>query len=106
MFLPPPLDHLLIDCIFLFTELEQLIRKTGITITRGSKGKPKLILGGYVYFRNNVKGSKTYWLCGKNRCIRCKARIITCSVSGELVIKNQEHNHLPSLRQELEYDID
>ncbi|KAM7359499.1 FLYWCH-type zinc finger-containing protein 1-like, partial [Cochliomyia hominivorax] len=79
-----------------FTDLEHLARKTGITITRGSKGKPKLVLAGYAYFRNNVKGSKTYWLCAKNRCNRCKARIITCSLSGELVIKNQEHNHLPN----------
>ncbi|KNC31605.1 hypothetical protein FF38_12841 [Lucilia cuprina] len=50
--------------------LEQLARKSGITITRGSKGKPKLVLAGYAYFRNNVKGSKTYWLCAKNRCNR------------------------------------
>lgn len=83
-----------------------MARKTGITITRGSKGKPKLVLAGYAYFRNNVKGSKTYWLCAKNRCNRCKARIITCSFSGELVIKNQQHNHLPSIKSELDYDID
>ncbi|XP_059220137.1 uncharacterized protein LOC131995386 [Stomoxys calcitrans] len=69
------------------------IAKTGITITRGSKGKPKLMLAGFAYFRNNVKGSKTYWLCAMNRSNRCKGRLITCSSSGELVIKNQAHNH-------------
>lgn len=86
--------------LFLLTDLEMLARKSGITITRGSKGKPKLMLAGFAYFRNNVKGSKTYWLCGMNRALRCKARLITCSNSGELVIKNQEHNHTPSVKQE------
>lgn len=75
--------------------MEILARKRGIMIVRGNKGKPKLLLAGYAYFRNNCKGSKTYWLCAKNRYNRCKARIITCSLSGELVIKNQNHNHGP-----------
>lgn len=86
--------------MYFVADLEALARKSGITITRGSKGKPKLMLAGFAYFRNNVKGSKTYWLCSMNRALRCKARLITCSISGELVIKNQEHNHAISIKQE------
>ncbi|KRK05523.1 uncharacterized protein Dyak_GE27655 [Drosophila yakuba] len=62
-------------------------------IVKGTKGKPKLLMGGYEYYRNNSRGSKTYWLCARNRYMRCAARIITCSVTGELIIKNQQHNH-------------
>ncbi|KAH8250270.1 hypothetical protein KR026_009771 [Drosophila bipectinata] len=62
-------------------------------IVRGTKGKPKLLMGGYEYFRNNARGTKTYWLCARNRYLRCAARIITCSATGELIIKNQQHNH-------------
>lgn len=79
-------------------ELEILARKKGLMITLGNKGRPKLIMGDYAYFRNNRKGSKIYWLCAKNRYNRCRARVITCSRSGELVIKNQQHNHGPTLR--------
>lgn len=50
-------------------------------------------MGGYEYFRNNARGTKTYWLCARNRYLRCAARIITCSATGELIIKNQQHNH-------------
>uniref|UniRef100_A0A1A9ZT85 FLYWCH-type domain-containing protein n=1 Tax=Glossina pallidipes TaxID=7398 RepID=A0A1A9ZT85_GLOPL len=85
-------------------DLEQLALKRGIMITRGSKGKPKLMLAGYAYFQNNRKGSKIYWLCAKNRYCRCKARIITCSLSGELMIKNQDHNHGPADPDKYESD--
>ncbi|KAH8360058.1 hypothetical protein KR093_010419, partial [Drosophila rubida] len=66
-----------------------------IMIVKGTKGKPKLLMGGFEYFRNNSRGSKTYWLCARNRYMRCSARIITCSSTGELVVKNQLHNHSP-----------
>ncbi|KQS38616.1 modifier of mdg4 isoform X15 [Drosophila erecta] len=75
------------------TEAQDIIRKRGIMIVKGTKGKPKLLMGGYEYYRNNSRGSKTYWLCARNRYMRCAARIITCSVTGELIIKNQQHNH-------------
>ncbi|CAD6994033.1 unnamed protein product [Ceratitis capitata] len=73
--------------------MEQLAKKCGLMITQGKKGKPKLLYAGFAYFRNNSKGPKTYWLCAKNRDNRCRARIITCSMTGELMIKNQNHNH-------------
>ncbi|XP_023175659.2 modifier of mdg4-like isoform X19 [Drosophila hydei] len=77
------------------TEAQELVRKQGIMIVKGTKGKPKLLMGGFEYFRNNSRGSKTYWLCARNRYLRCAARIITCSSTGELVVKNQQHNHGP-----------
>lgn len=69
-------------------------------IVKGTKGKPKLLMGGYEYFRNNSRGSKTYWLCARNRYLRCSARIITCSTTGELVVKNQLHNHSPQFKMD------
>ncbi|XP_037728921.1 modifier of mdg4-like isoform X15 [Drosophila subpulchrella] len=75
------------------TEAQDIIRKRGIMIVKGTKGKPKLLMGGYEYYRNNSRGSKTYWLCARNRYMGCAARIITCSVTGELIIKNQQHKH-------------
>ncbi|EDX15835.1 GD15087 [Drosophila simulans] len=67
-------------------------------IVKGTKGKPKLLMGGYEYYRNNSRGSKTYWLCARNRYMRCAARIITCSVTGELIVGKQRQN-LDTLNQ-------
>ncbi|XP_062122763.1 modifier of mdg4-like isoform X15 [Drosophila sulfurigaster albostrigata] len=82
------------------TEAQEQIRKQGIMIVKGTKGKPKLLMGGFEYFRNNSRGSKTYWLCARNRYLRCSARIITCSSTGELVVKNQLHNHSPHFKMD------
>ncbi|EDV94587.1 GH18861 [Drosophila grimshawi] len=78
-------------------QLKKLVRKQGIMIVKGTKGKPKLLMAGFEYFRNNSRGTKTYWLCARNRYLRCAARIITCSSTGELVVKNQQHNHGPQI---------
>lgn len=59
---------------------------------KGVKG-PKLVLNGFSYFRNNAVQDRTYWLCSKNRSIKCKARLITLSKTNEVIIKNQRHNH-------------
>lgn len=59
------------------------------------KGNPKLLMRGYSYFRNNGNMDRTYWLCSKNRYLKCNARIITKSKSKEVIIKNQDHNHEP-----------
>lgn len=83
---------------FFSSLIAEQVRKHGITIVKGTKGKPKLLMGGFEYFRNNSRGSKTYWLCARNRYLRCSARIITCSSTGELVVKNQQHNHSAQFR--------
>uniref|UniRef100_A0A2M4CV37 FLYWCH-type domain-containing protein n=2 Tax=Anopheles darlingi TaxID=43151 RepID=A0A2M4CV37_ANODA len=62
----------------------------------GTKGRPKLVMGGYAFFRNNCARNKTYWLCSKNRTIKCKARIITLDGSAGMILKNQNHNHPPT----------
>uniref|UniRef100_A0A182F8L4 FLYWCH-type domain-containing protein n=1 Tax=Anopheles albimanus TaxID=7167 RepID=A0A182F8L4_ANOAL len=41
----------------------------------GTKGRPKLVMGGYAFFRNNCARNKTYWLCSRNRTIKCKFMI-------------------------------
>lgn len=65
-----------------------------VTITTGSKGKPKLIFNGYSFFQNNNNQKATYWLCSRNRSLRCKARIVTKN-DGVYYITNDDHNHLP-----------
>lgn len=64
-----------------------------LRFVRGSKGKPKMLLNGYAYFRNNAYDDKTYWLCSRNRSLKCKARLITLHSKRELIVKNQRHNH-------------
>lgn len=65
-----------------------------VQFRKGTKG-PKLVFGGYSYFRNNGNAGRTYWLCSRNRYQKCKARLITKSNTRELVVKNQIHNHPP-----------
>lgn len=65
-----------------------------VQFRKGTKG-PKLMFGGYSYFRNNGNADRTYWLCSRNRYQKCKARVITKSTTRELIIKNQLHNHEP-----------
>lgn len=77
-----------------------------IKFVRGTKGKPKLLLNGYSYFRNNGSCDRTYWLCSKNRYLKCNARIITKLNSREIVIKNAEHNHQPDTDYPVKQEID
>lgn len=69
-------------------------QKTSLAVQfcRGIKG-PKLLLGGFSYFRNNGNGDRTYWLCSRNRYNKCNARLITKTSTREVMIKNQTHNH-------------
>uniref|UniRef100_A0A1B0GN79 Uncharacterized protein n=1 Tax=Phlebotomus papatasi TaxID=29031 RepID=A0A1B0GN79_PHLPP len=66
-----------------------------IHFARSMKGRPRLILKGYSYFRNNGNCERTYWLCSRNRYHKCKARVITSSNYREIILKNQVHNHDP-----------
>uniref|UniRef100_A0A182JNK7 FLYWCH-type domain-containing protein n=1 Tax=Anopheles christyi TaxID=43041 RepID=A0A182JNK7_9DIPT len=67
-----------------------------LRLETGSKGRPKLIMGGYAFFRNNSSNNKTYWLCSKNRLMKCRARIITLDGCSGMILKNQVHNHPPT----------
>ncbi|XP_055695342.1 modifier of mdg4-like isoform X20 [Lutzomyia longipalpis] len=66
-----------------------------IHFARSMKGRPRLILKGYSYFRNNGNCERTYWLCSRNRYHKCKARVITSANYREIILKNQIHNHPP-----------
>uniref|UniRef100_A0A1L8DD02 BTB domain-containing protein n=1 Tax=Nyssomyia neivai TaxID=330878 RepID=A0A1L8DD02_9DIPT len=66
-----------------------------IHFARSMKGRPRLILKGYSYFRNNGNCERTYWLCSRNRYHKCKARVITSANYREIILKNQVHNHSP-----------
>ncbi|XP_037029141.1 modifier of mdg4 isoform X46 [Bradysia coprophila] len=76
-------------------DVEVLEFSSRLQFVRGMKGNPKLLMRGYSYFRNNGNLDRTYWLCSKNRYLKCNARIITKSKSKEVIIKNQDHNHEP-----------
>lgn len=78
---PPPYDPL---------------RTEELRFVRGSKGNPKLIIGGFSYFKNNCNTDRTYWLCSRNRKNKCNARIITKASTSEVMLKNQVHNHEPN----------
>ncbi|XP_035900404.1 uncharacterized protein LOC118506821 [Anopheles stephensi] len=67
-----------------------------LRLETGCKGRPKLIMGGYAFFRNNSSNNKTYWLCSKSRLLKCRARIITLDGCSGMILKNQLHNHPPT----------
>lgn len=78
--------------VVLKTQKKEKKMDLAVQFCRGIKG-PKLLLGGFSYFRNNGNGDRTYWLCSKNRYHKCNARLITKTSTREVIIKNQEHNH-------------
>lgn len=78
------------------------IQISDLRFERGVKGKPKLLLGGFAYFRNNSNCGRTYWLCSRNRYLKCKARLITRLDCSDVVIKNQNHNHPPEYETNLD----
>ncbi|XP_063705194.1 modifier of mdg4-like isoform X21 [Culicoides brevitarsis] len=63
-----------------------------IKVINGSKGKPKLVHNGFSYFQNNSYLGNTYWLCSKNRSLKCKARIIQ-NQQNMFFVKNSQHCH-------------
>ncbi|XP_031625146.1 modifier of mdg4-like isoform X19 [Contarinia nasturtii] len=75
------------------------VKFTQLHFRKGTKG-PKLILDGYSYFKNNGSADRTYWLCSRNRYGKCKARLITMNNTREVIIKNQDHNHLAEDEQD------
>lgn len=60
--------------------------------------KPCLVVGEYTYFINNRHNDKTYWICSKNRSIRCHARLVTVldqSGADKILKLKMIHNHEP-----------
>lgn len=71
------------------------------TITKRSfthRNKPCLIVGDYCYFINNRRNEKTYWICSKNRSIKCSARLVTVvdkATGRDIIVKrNDIHTHI------------
>ena len=56
------------------------------------KGKKKLVVHGYFFYKDKEREDKIYWKCDKYHKIRCKARVTTCD--GEIVTEVTEHNHV------------
>lgn len=67
------------------------------------RGKPQLTVKGFTYHINNKTKDKTYWICARNRSIRCGARLITktTSTGDDVIVKRKEqHNHPKNVDEE------
>ena len=56
------------------------------------KGKKKLVVGGYFFYKDKEREDKIYWKCEKYHKIKCKARVTTCD--DEIVTEVTGHNHI------------
>lgn len=55
------------------------------------KGKKKLLVNGYLFYKDKVADPKTYWKCENFQTTKCKARITT--LDETIAAGNTEHNH-------------
>ncbi|EAT43959.1 AAEL004604-PA, partial [Aedes aegypti] len=60
-----------------------------------NRGRPVLLVDGHAFSRNNIGKTQTYWLCSKNRALKCCARVTTRSDSAGVIFTNPYHNHPP-----------
>ena len=56
------------------------------------KGKKKLVVHGYFFYKDKEREGKMYWKYDKYHKIRCKAWVTTCA--DEIVTEANEHNHV------------
>lgn len=47
---------------------------------------------GHAYFQNYKTNNRIYWLCSKNRHLKCNARVIT-TIESLQVVKTGKHPH-------------
>jgi hypothetical protein len=63
-------------------------------VWKTARGKPMLVLDGFSYYKNVTQRDKIYWLCSKNRSIKCNARLVTDLEIKRVKIKSAlQHNH-------------
>lgn len=72
-----------------------LIGPSTLKVMTSSKGKPKILYDGFSYFQNCKTNSRIYWICSRNRLMKCTARIITSPDFELLKAKKMIHNHGP-----------
>lgn len=66
------------------------------SFVKGQRGAPKMIYDGYSYICAKQINEKKYWVCGKQRSKKCKARLISDKDGKLQVTKNAiYHNHPP-----------
>ncbi|XP_067009071.2 protein tramtrack, beta isoform isoform X3 [Anabrus simplex] len=56
-----------------------------------SRGKPQLVLDGFLYTLNTQDRTKKYWKCFEYPRRRCLGRVVT--VNDTVVMERREHNH-------------
>lgn len=78
---------------FLLTLTFVFLGQNNLRIVTTSKGKPKMLFEGFSYFQNCKNKDRVYWLCSRNRLLKCTARIITSGGFEILKTKKMTHNH-------------
>lgn len=68
-----------------------------LTFCKTHKGTARLILNGYIFWKNKTTKDTTWWLCGAFRDKRkpCPARCVT--VNKMLKKMKGKHNHTPNV---------
>lgn len=61
----------------------------------GFRGSRKLKVGNYTFTKNKQCGFKVYWSCARAGMHKCKARVVTSLETGNLIVKQANHNHEP-----------
>ena len=56
------------------------------------KGRPKLLLDGYLYYKDKQVQERVYWKCERFRNIKCGARVVT--ECDSVLSMRSEHNHI------------
>lgn len=69
-----------------------------VRVVIGQRGRPKIIYHGFSYCCAKIIKNRAYWVCSKEKSKKCKARLISDTYKGELMVKYNIHNH------EMEYD--
>ncbi|XP_044756241.1 modifier of mdg4-like isoform X7 [Coccinella septempunctata] len=55
---------------------------------------PVLVLKNFCYFKERDRGVRIKWHCAEKKASKCKARVITCGATVEVL--HSTHNHSPS----------
>ncbi|CAF4417542.1 unnamed protein product [Rotaria socialis] len=77
---------------------------TPIEFTTTSKGRPLMILDGYLYNRDRRTYTKTYWRCENQKSLNCHYRLHTCnstSTETHILILKQTGTHSTSCNRDL-----
>lgn len=64
---------------------------TSTEFINSEKNKPRLVVGGYIFYKDFMNDAKTYWRCIHYKTLNCKARVHT--VNNTIFKEIRSHNH-------------